>query len=240
MMAQGEALGLLHLESSASEAEADALEPFELLDSKERLAHTVAEHIALAFANLRLRETLRVQSVRDPLTGLFNRRYMEESLERELRRSARHRRSLGVLLLDLDHFKTFNDTFGHGAGDILLRELGHFLQGNVRGEDISCRYGGEEFALILPDAPLDSTLQRAEQLREQVRQLQVTHHGRALGAVSVSIGVAVYPQHGGSAEELLAAADRALYQAKAGGRNRVELAGRLLAHSSHDASTATA
>jgi diguanylate cyclase (GGDEF)-like protein len=210
------------------------------LDSKERLAHTVAEHIALAFANLRLRETLRVQSVRDPLTGLFNRRYMEESLERELRRSARHRRSLGVLLLDLDHFKTFNDTFGHGAGDILLRELGHFLQGNVRGEDISCRYGGEEFALILPDAPLDSTLQRAEQLREQVRQLQVTHHGRALGAVSVSIGVAVYPQHGASAEELLAAADRALYQAKAGGRNRVELAGRLLAHSSHDASTATA
>ena len=223
MMAHGEAIGMLHLRSQPAES-LDALAPAALPEAKQRLAHTVAEHIALAFANLRLRETLRVQSVRDPLTGLFNRRYMEESLERELRRSARHHRQLAVLFLDLDHFKTFNDTFGHGAGDTLLRELGHFLQTHVRGEDIACRYGGEEFALILPDTESASTLRRADELREQVRSIQVDHHGHSLGAVSISIGIALYPDHGSSSEQLMAAADDALYQAKARGRNRVEMA----------------
>ena len=115
---------------------------------------TVAEHIALSLANLKLHETLRSQSIRDPLTGLFNRRYMEESLEREMRRASRGRHPVGIIMLDLDHFKQFNDAFGHDAGDALLREVGAVLQRSIRGEDIACRYGGEEFTLILPEASL--------------------------------------------------------------------------------------
>ncbi|PYU29845.1 MAG: hypothetical protein DMG28_19895, partial [Acidobacteria bacterium] len=140
MMGQGEALGVLHVQSGGSSGEGQN----RLTDAQQRLAVTAARHIALALANLRLRETLRMQSIRDPLTGLFNRRYMEESLARELRRAARNQRRLGAIMLDLDKFKVFNDTYGHEAGDTLLRELGEFLRSRTRGEDIACRYGGEE------------------------------------------------------------------------------------------------
>ena len=118
------------------------------------MVKTLAEHLALAVANLKLRETLRTQSIRDPLTGLFNRRYMEESLERELRRTIRKKLPLALLMVDVDHFKHFNDTFGHEAGDEILRELARLFQSRLRAEDIACRYGGEEFVLILPDASL--------------------------------------------------------------------------------------
>jgi diguanylate cyclase (GGDEF)-like protein len=217
MMAQGEALGILHIQGGRdAQGRPEGLE-----DSKQQLAMTLAEQIGLALANLKLRETLRVQSIRDPLTGMYNRRYMEESLERELRRAARNYRPLGAIMLDLDHFKRYNDTFGHDAGDSVLREFGNFLQTRVREEDIACRFGGEEFVLILPDASLEVTRQRADQLREGVKRLQLQHRGQGLGPVTASLGVAVFPEHGANSDDLFRAADEALFQAKAQGRDRV-------------------
>lgn len=215
LMAHGEALGVLHIRG-------DATEPHR------QLAVTVAEHIALALANLRLRETLRYQAIRDPLTGLFNRRYMEESLEREVQRAARHGTPLAIVMLDIDYFKRFNDTFGHTAGDTLLRELGAFLQRHIRGEDIACRYGGEEFTLILPDATLDDVWRRAEEFREAAHHLHVYHRDQFLGPITISLGIAMFPLHGTTAETLVRAADEALYVAKTTGRNRAVVSNVLL------------
>jgi diguanylate cyclase (GGDEF)-like protein/PAS domain S-box-containing protein len=212
MMAQSEALGVLHLAQPA-----DA----RLTEAKQRLAVAMAEHIAMALSNLRLHETLRSQSIRDPLTGLFNRRFMEESLELELRRAVRNQRSLSVIMLDLDRFKHFNDTYGHDAGDALLRELGTLLQTNIRGEDIACRYGGEEFTLIMPEGSAEIARQRAELLRRAIGELQLEHRGQPLGNISVSLGVAVFPEHGRTRDTLLQAADSALYMSKAAGGDKV-------------------
>ena len=178
----------------------------------------------MALSNLKLHETLRSQSIRDPLTGLFNRRFMEESLELEIRRATRNQRPLGVIMIDLDHFKHFNDTFGHEAGDTLLRELGSFLQGNIRAEDIACRYGGEEFTLILPEGTAEVTQQRANFLREAVKRMDVTHRGRPLGRITISMGVSIFPEHGRTRDALLEAADEALYRSKDQGRDRVTIA----------------
>jgi diguanylate cyclase (GGDEF)-like protein len=187
----------------------------------ERQATVVGERISLALANLRLREVLRGQSIRDPLTGLFNRRFMEESLERELRRAIRGKQQVALLMLDIDHFKRFNDTFGHQAGDALLRALGNLLKESTRGQDVVCRYGGEEFAFVLAGASLDAARKRAELLREEIKQLNVRHGGQLLGAVTLSVGIAVFPDNGDSAEHLLKAADDALYRAKEQGRDRI-------------------
>ena len=214
LIAYSEALGLVYLQADPSVSEG-------LPEVKQQLALTVAEQIALALANLRLRETLRSQSIRDPLTNLFNRRYMEESLVRELQRVGRTNRPLAVAMLDLDHFKRFNDTFGHAAGDATMRELGVLLMAKVRGGDIACRYGGEEFVLILPEATLHDARQRMESLREAVKQLRVRHDDRPLDTLTLSIGVAAFPEHGVTAEAVLKAADQALYRAKAEGRDRV-------------------
>ena len=221
MMAQGETLGVLHLEQPAHDSTEEGPVNLATRERRQRLAMTLAEQIALAFANLKLRETLRNQSIRDPLTGLFNRRYLEESLDRELRRAAREEKSLGVILIDLDHFKQFNDTFGHEAGDELLRGLGELLSTRTRKEDIACRYGGEEFLLILPNATLDICCQRAELVRRAARSLNISYRGQSLGHITLSVGVAVFPQHGASAQTLLRMADAALYRAKADGRDRV-------------------
>ncbi len=167
------------------------------------------------------REELRLQAIRDPLTGLFNRRYMEESLERELYRASRNSLSLGAVMIDLDHFKRFNDTWGHEAGDAVLREVGGLLRDCARGEDIACRYGGEEFTLILASASSEVTHWRTKQFHQAVRSLDVQHDGRALGRITISAGVAGFPQHGFTATDILRAADEALYQAKAEGRDRV-------------------
>ena len=212
MMAQGEALGLLYL---------SAMEPGHLSEAKQRLAVTVAEHIALALANLALRETLQRQSIRDSLTGLFNRRYLEESLIREIHRADRKQQPLGIIMLDVDHFKRFNDTFGHEAGDAVLRELGLFVQKNIRESDIACRYGGEELTLILPETSLEITNRRAEQIREGVKHLNVQHRRQPLGGITISVGVACFPEDGLTGEALIQAADTALYEAKAQGRDRV-------------------
>ena len=215
MMAQSEALGILYLTQPA-----DA----RLTEAKQRLAVAMAEHIAMALSNLKLHETLRSQSIRDPLTGLFNRRFMEESLELELRRAIRNQRPLGVIMLDLDRFKHFNDTYGHEAGDTLLRELGILLQTNIRGEDIACRYGGEEFTLILPEGSAEVIGQRAEALREAIKRLDVLYRGQPLGRISASLGVAIFPEHGRTREALLHAADAALYQSKDAGGDHVTTA----------------
>jgi diguanylate cyclase (GGDEF)-like protein/PAS domain S-box-containing protein len=212
MLAQGELLGLLHMTIS---------EQGRSLEARHRFVTTVAEHIALAIANLKLRETLRNQSIRDVLTGLFNRRYMEESLEREMRRAARGRYAVGIIMLDLDHFKRFNDTHGHEAGDDLLRRVGGTLQRSIRAEDIACRYGGEEFTLIMPEASLIDAANRAETIRESIKASTVGHRHHQLGGVTISGGVATFPDHGPTGEAVLRAADAALYQAKARGRDRI-------------------
>ncbi len=216
LIALGESLGVLYLRGKES-----------ALSSvfNQQLASTAAEQIAMALGNLHLRETLRSQSILDPLTGVYNRRFMEETLEREIHRSERNQRELSVLMFDLDRFKQFNDTFGHEAGDALLRELGMTLKAGIRGSDVACRFGGEEFVLILPETTLENARVRAEELREKIRQLTVMHRGQALGIVTMSVGVAAYPQHADTSEGLLRAADSALYRAKSEGRDRVIVAG---------------
>lgn len=164
------------------------------------------------------------QSVRDHLTGLFNRRYMEETLERELLRAARKQLQLGVIMLDVDNLKYFNDTWGHAAGDASLRLLGSLLLHQVRGEDIACRYGGDEFILILPDASLPVTLERAEQIVKLARWSHLQIDGQDLSPLTLSVGVALFPEHGESSAAILKAADAALYSAKHAGRNRVLMA----------------
>jgi diguanylate cyclase (GGDEF)-like protein len=178
----------------------------------------------LALANLKLRETLHQQSIRDPLTGLFNRRYLEESLNREIHRALRTERSLAVVMIDVDRFKQFNDTFGHDAGDAVLRELGTFLQTHVRTSDIACRYGGEELTLIFPDADLEDAAHRAEALRQGIKELEITHRGQTLDQITISMGVSACPDCGTDGDDLIKAADAALYRAKKEGRDRTVVA----------------
>jgi diguanylate cyclase (GGDEF)-like protein/PAS domain S-box-containing protein len=220
LTAQNEALGILSLQRIGGQEE-PVSGPRSSWEAQRRLAAVLAEQVALALGNLKLRETLKNQSICDPLTGLFNRRYMEESLEREFSRASRNKSSVAIVMMDLDHFKRFNDTFGHQAGDTLLRAFGDLLKRTTRGQDIACRYGGEEFALVLTESNLPGALQRAEILRHQVKQLSVEYAGQLLGAVSVSMGVALFPEHGTTMGDVMRAADQALYCAKREGRDRV-------------------
>jgi diguanylate cyclase (GGDEF)-like protein len=212
LMAQMQPLGLLHLRRTEGGA---------FPESQLALANKVAEGIALALANLRLHETFRYQAQRDPLTGLYNRRYMEESLYRELRRATRKGVSLGMMMVDIDHFKQFNDAEGHAGGDLLLRSLAECIASNVRAEDIVCRYGGDEFSLILPGTSRQQLIKRADELREAIRQFTMQCQGKLRSGVTVSIGVAVFPDNGLNLHELMKAADDALYGAKAAGGDRV-------------------
>ena len=216
ILAQGEALGVLHVQA-ADENET-------LTEAELSLKTTFASQVGLSVANLRLREALRSQSIRDPLTGLYNRRYLQEMMERETRRAVRAEHGLGVIMLDLDHFKKFNDTYGHDAGDTVLREAASFLVKSVRAEDIVCRFGGEEFMVILPMADLSATNARAGRIRSKLREMTVLHHGQSLGIITVSVGVAGLPDHGTTPQVLIEAADGALYRAKREGRDRVVVA----------------
>jgi len=175
-------------------------------------------------ALLESQKLLREQSVRDHLTGLFNRRYMEETLERELLRASRKHLSLGIIMLDVDDFKRFNDTYGHAAGDALLRELGKMLLENVRGEDIPTRYGGDEFIIVLPDASVDVTRERAELILENAHHFHIQFERKTLEAITLSLGVAVFPEDCSTSTAILKAADDALYRAKREGRDRVVVA----------------
>lgn len=229
MMAQGETLGVL----SVGTARAG---DFSL--AEHRTMQTITEQLSLALANLRLQETLRNQSLRDALTGLFNRRYLDDALAREIGRARRNTIPLSVIMIDLDHFKRFNDTNGHEGGDALLAEFGQSLSRVVRGEDIACRYGGEEFAVILPGADLAAAIQRAEELRAAVTRMSVKLRGATLARVTASLGVAALHDHGKTGPDLLKAADEALYEAKKEGRNRVVTAQRFGDHATSSANVA--
>ena len=185
------------------------------------IAEQATEQFSLALANFRLQEDLRHQSIRDPLTGLYNRRYLEESLSREISRCQRRKLPLVVMMLDLDAFKSFNDRHGHPGGDALLSAFGRLLQSHCRPEDIACRFGGEEFTLILPEADAGIGYERARAILAATAQMVVSHHGVSLGRITTSIGLSFLPDDGSTGTELLEAADKALYQAKAEGRNRV-------------------
>jgi diguanylate cyclase (GGDEF)-like protein len=218
---QGETLGILYIQDRSADADAASPEAQFAQAALKRLAIAAATRVSLALANLRLREMLRSQSIRDPLTGLFNRRYMEECLNRELHRAQRTGRKLSLVMLDLDHFKHFNDTFGHQVGDFLLKEIAGLLKNRVRGGDLACRFGGEEFSLIIAEVDSEGTIRCVENIREAVRHLALQHRGQTLGTITVSAGIAVFPEHGGNPEDLVRAADEALYRAKKSGRDRI-------------------
>jgi diguanylate cyclase (GGDEF)-like protein len=222
MMGEGETLGVLCLGFPRVERESPNLSQSQL-----QLGAAVARQIALSLASLQLRETLRDQSVRDPLTRLFNRRFMEESIGRELARARRKKRSLSVLFLDIDHFKRFNDSYGHDAGDFVLQSVADLLLSLFRKDDVACRCGGEEFAVILPESPSEPAVARANVLRAEVKKLRLRHRDVNLGPITLSIGVATFPEHGSTPDDLLRIADQCLYQSKSSGRDRVTVASRI-------------
>lgn len=226
LVAHGETLGILHLRHLVSEESIRSYSVPHAWFTARRIQriNIIVESMALSLANLMMRSTLRQQSIRDPLTGLFNRRYLEETLERELLRASRSGKNVGLMMIDIDHFKRFNDTHGHPAADAVLSAIANCLSSGIRREDLVCRYGGEEILVMLPEATLEATCQRAEQLREYVSRLNVQYQGRVLEQISISIGAGVFPDHGQTPEAIIHSVDQALYRAKNNGRNRVEIA----------------
>jgi diguanylate cyclase (GGDEF)-like protein len=222
---KGRPFGVLCLQLHASSLDSRGEVPAE----KRQLAESVARQIAFVLTALQLRQTLQTQSIRDALTGLYNRRFFDETVARELRVSQRRSEPLSLLVIDVDHFKKINDTYGHPGGDAVLQALGGMLAQHVRATDIVCRFGGEEFVILMPSAPASIAEQRAEMLRQAAHMLQVTHEGRRFGQITISIGVATAPGNGQTRETLLEAADAALYRAKREGRDRVEAAAPVLA-----------
>jgi diguanylate cyclase (GGDEF)-like protein len=175
----------------------------------------------------KMEETLHMQVAQDPLTKLFNRRYLEDAMTREIRRAVRRKRSVAVLMIDVDHYKRYNDSYGHAVGDQVLVMLANFLKNGIRAEDMACRIGGDEFALVLNEATAEGARGRAEVLCEKVRELSILDSGRVIAGFSFSVGVASYPENGRTLAELLESADKALYRAKETGRNRVCVADRV-------------
>jgi diguanylate cyclase (GGDEF)-like protein len=218
LIAKGDILGLLHLRIKRSTSGEDRWHT--IVDLKETVV-IFAEYLSLSIANIRLWERLTDQSIRDPLTGLFNRRYMEEIIQREILRAAQSQTKIGIIMADIDHFKGFNDMHGHEAGDELLMKIADFFKYEMRGSDIACRYGGEEFILVLPGASTEGTYKRAERLREEVKNLMVYFRNRILPSITLSMGIATYPDHGTELNDLIQAADSALYRAKEQGRDRI-------------------
>ena len=217
LVAQGEILGTIFVQAE----EVSDLENAEFVSDPATLAQAIAEQVAVALSGLKLRQVLRDAAIRDPLTGLFNRRYMEETFARELARCTRNHIPLTVLMIDVDRFKGFNDRHGHDVGDLVLKHAGVLLKSCSRTEDVVCRLGGEEFVIILPGANLDISVRRANELRVRFASMCVSHRGTVIEPVTVSIGVACTSEDGSSMQELLLAADQYLYAAKAGGRNQV-------------------
>ena len=214
LVVQGETLGLFFLDTPAGMNHEHAI-------SWRQLVVTVGEGIKLSLSNLKLREIMREQATHDPLTGLFNRRYLDDTLPRELNHARRQNTQICIAMLDIDHFKHFNDTFGHEAGDLMLRELGHVLRENIRKSDIACRFGGEEFVLVLLDSPLEASRQHLEKICTHVKELQIRYRDQLLGTMTLSVGIVEALRHNLTADELLRAADEALYAAKHAGRDRI-------------------
>lgn len=212
--AQGKIMGSLYLEMKVEDAP-------KFHEAQASLAETVCEAIKLGLSNISLRIALREQATHDQLTGLYNRRYLNEALPREMHRAMRGHSPLCAVMMDIDHFKNFNDAHGHEAGDLVLREIGRLLLGCLRRSDIACRFGGEEIAIIMPESSLEDAQQRLEQICQQIKQMDLHFGGQTLEQVTVSVGVARMPEHGATLDQLLHTADQALYAAKAAGRDRI-------------------
>lgn len=227
ILAHGETIGMLHLELHSDRTLGDENVRKEVLADQRRLGAVCAEQISMAIANVKLRDELRDQAVRDPLTGLFNRRYLLDTMRREISRARRMEQSVSVLLLDVDHFKRFNDSHGHDAGDSVLRAVGECLGTGFRNEDFACRFGGEEFLVVLAGASPAVAFRRGEELRGRIESIVVRYRDSNLPRISASIGVAAFPDCGDDPQAVIKAADEALYVAKQNGRNRVELASSL-------------
>ncbi|NVO54562.1 diguanylate cyclase [Rhodobacteraceae bacterium B1Z28] len=216
ILAHGETVGLLHLRALEDREEC--------FHASKKLAQLCAEQISMAIANVRMRDQLHDQSVRDPLTGLFNRRHMTETLRKSINRSQQTGAPLSLIAVDVDHFKKFNDTHGHDAGDMVLRAVGAALEQGCDRDEVACRTGGEEFTLILPDNTPEDAMTRAEKLRQAVEAVSVRYGEKSLPRITISVGVAHYPAHGTMPQDLMRAADDALYAAKDKGRNQVQVA----------------
>jgi diguanylate cyclase (GGDEF)-like protein len=217
LMAKGDILGLLHLKNAFNTNGAGHAQMADL----RQIATTLSEYLSLSIANVKLSESLSRQSIQDAQTGLYNRRFMEESLLRELTRAARKQTPIGLIMGDLDHFKKFNDVYGHAAGDKIIAAVGKLFREKFRGSDIACRYGGEEFLIILPESTPEETFKRADAVREDIKKLEMVFQGQILGTITMSMGIATYPDNATRMEELLRVADTALYKAKQDGRDRV-------------------
>lgn len=220
VIAQGEMIGVL----SVTLGHISEQQVSRSRESITRLIAMAADNLAMALVSLKLREALRNRSVRDPLTKLFNRRYLDETMARELSNCQRSGRSLGMIMLDIDHFKKYNDTHGHDAGDFVLVEVATLLQSKLRAGDIACRYGGEELVLVMPGASKEIAAQRAEQMRVAIENHEFIYKDKNLSGVTASFGVASYPANGDTHSRLVKCIDDALYEAKTEGRNRVVVA----------------
>jgi diguanylate cyclase (GGDEF)-like protein len=220
-IAQGEMIGVLSVTLGRAESDDTAGLVRKSVESRTRLISMAADNLAMALVSLKLREALRDRSVRDPLTRLFNRRYLEETLIRELANCKRAEKPLGVIMLDIDHFKKYNDTHGHDVGDFVLVQIAEIVRSKLRSADVPCRYGGEELALVMPGATKEIGMARAESVRKAIEIHEFVINGKKLESVTVSMGVADYPADGANLTSLLKAADTALYQAKDSGRNKV-------------------
>jgi len=224
VIAQGEMIGVLSVTLGPDRAGGDGRFLTTSVESRTRLIAMAADNLAMALVSLKLREALRNRSVRDPLTKLFNRRYLEETLTRELSGAKRNGNSLSVIMIDIDHFKKYNDNHGHDAGDFVLVEIAELVASKLRAGDIACRFGGEELVLVMPGAPKQIAATRAEFLRDSIEKHEFVYRGRSLLGVTVSAGIAEFPSSGDTPALLMKAADAALYRAKDAGRNRVVLA----------------
>jgi diguanylate cyclase (GGDEF)-like protein/PAS domain S-box-containing protein len=218
LIAKSDVLGLLHLRNRQS---THIQSEQNVISGLKDMAVILAEYLSLSIANIQLNERLARESVRDPLTGLFNRRFMIESLEREIKRAERNQTQVGIIMADIDHFKQFNDKYGHAAGDKVLTQMGGFFKAGLRGPDVACRYGGEEFVFFLSESSAENTFKRADQMREEVKNLEVHYADELLASITLSMGISTYPDQGSNAEDLLRVADAALYRAKQEGRDRV-------------------
>lgn len=218
LTAYGEIIGLLNIKMKQQEYENLSQE-----DQKhiKQVLRVFSEQISLAISNLKLHEKMKDLAIHDPLTGLYNRQYLEETFEREVNRAKRNKSHLGLMIIDIDHFKTFNDTQGHSAGDLLLQELGILMEKFFRAEDFCCRFGGEEFVVLLFDISIDDLKEKSEKFRNLISEISLTYQNQTLKKVTGSIGVSVFPECGENFSLLLEAADKALYFAKKEGRNRV-------------------
>lgn len=213
LLAQGETIGVLHF-----------VTPLDAnLEQSQGMSHAIAEQVGLTLANIQLRDSLREQAIRDPLTGLFNRRYMLEALEQSYSRAERTETEIAIMMIDLDHFKLFNDNFGHDAGDHVLKAVSQVLKDSLRQEDIACRYGGEEFCVVCPTTTEQQAIKVAERIGRGIRSLELNMNQLSLGTVTTSIGLAIYPHHGANMDDVIKIADEALYLAKQNGRDRVEV-----------------